>query len=91
MKGNLSPFYKILDGPSHGWLNKYDDGPTTIVEGNVTQFTSMDIVKENLAYTHDDSESFTDAIQMVVYGQHGEDFQVGDSVHSIRELRQFFF
>jgi hypothetical protein len=56
MKENISLIvYKILEGPSHGWLDMYDIDHTTVEKRNVTQFTNIDLVKQKVTYTHDDS------------------------------------
>lgn len=77
VKENLSYItFQILDGPYHGWLDMHDVDHTTVEKRNITSFMNTDIKKQIVTYTHDDSESMTDAIHFLVYGSRGENFQV---------------
>lgn len=93
MKENLSIIvFQVLNGPSHGWLEMHDVDHTTIEKRNVTMFINADILKQRVTYTHDDSESMTDAIYFVAYGAHGENFQVRKPPYlCIREKDNFFY
>lgn len=77
LKDNVSlVVYQVLEGPKHGTLDMYDIDHTTIEKRNVTQFVNTDIMKQKITYTHDDSESMSDAIYLLAFGGHGENFQV---------------
>ncbi|XP_065210163.1 chondroitin sulfate proteoglycan 4 [Planococcus citri] len=82
MKENLTYFtFQILDGPYHGWLDMHDVDHTTIEKRNLTTFINTDIMQQRVTYTHDDSESMTDAIHFLVYGARGENFQYVLKLH----------
>lgn len=76
LKDNVSlVVYQVLEEPKHGTLDMYDIDHTTIEKRNVTLFVNTDIMKQKITYTHDDSESMSDAIYLLAFGGHGENFQ----------------
>lgn len=64
--------YNLIVSPRHGHIRKIEMSNSTSISNNVTTFTNEDIIKERIAYVHDDSETKHDSFtfQILVYKPH---------------------
>ncbi|KAM8960862.1 chondroitin sulfate proteoglycan 4-like [Pelodytes ibericus] len=61
--------YKVLKSPQHGSLKLINFSDSQVSNGNITVFSSQDIVAERLMYVHDDSETTLDDFTVAVSSQ----------------------
>ncbi|XP_039276162.1 chondroitin sulfate proteoglycan 4-like [Nilaparvata lugens] len=71
--------YEISRRPTHGWLDVLNSDRTATLRSNVSYFSPNELSDKRLRYTHDDSETTSDAFEFVALSTQNEDFLfVGD-------------